>query len=325
MKNKLIKTAAIALLATSIIFSCKKKDDPQPDPPASTTSGTTTGGTTTGGSTTGGTNGLQNNQWSVDGVVYTSTTSLYWTKNTNGVCYLNAEAQVGDTTITLYFRMTNYLTAAGSYSVIWATSPLTSNVLQLGVTKYNNNTSPPTAYAGYIVSGGGTATVTKQGGVFTISCTNIGLYGNHTLSCKLVYTAPTLPPANATYTVPSGVTPNKYTVGTSTFSPTQFDISKDNGNFKFEGSLSAFLKIRFSESYPVSGTYDLVSTQAALAPGKAFIEFNNFSELYNSTNSGKITVITDSADVSVTASNVTLNKLFGSGSQTVALNGNLKH
>jgi hypothetical protein len=326
MKKQIIKTAVLAILATGIVFSCKKKDDSAPanttTSTSSTTGGTTTGGTTTGGGTTGGTNGLQNNQWSINGTVYTSTASPYWEKNTAGVCYLKAETQVGDTAISIYFRMKNYLMASGTYSVVWATAALTDNVIQVGISK-SVTVSPNYSFGSYVTTGG-TATVSKQGGVFTISCTNVGM-NNVSLSSKLVFTIPVLPPANASFTVPSGFVANKYTVGSNTFTPTQFDISKDNGNFKFEGSLSAFLKVRFSESFPTSGTYDLVSTQAALAPGKVFIEFNNFTELYNSTNSGRITVITDSSDVSVTASNITLNKILGSGSQTVSLNGNLKH
>jgi hypothetical protein len=319
MKQQLIKTAALALLVTGIIFSCKKKETTPETPSAPSTTGTAT---TTGGTTTGGTNGLQNNQWSINGTVYTSTTSPYWEKNTAGVCYLKAETQVGDTAISIYFRMKNYLMSSGTYSVVWITAALTDNVIQVGISK-SVTVSPNYSFGSYVTTGG-TATVSKQGGVFTISCTNVGL-NNVSLSSKLAFTIPMLQPANVSFTVPSGVAANKYTVGSNTFTPTQFDISKDNGNFKFEGSLPAFLKVRFSESFPTSGTYDLVSTQAALAPGKVFIEFNNFSELYNSTNNGRITVITDSSDVSVTASNITLNKIFGSGSQTISLNGNLKH
>ncbi len=64
MKKQIITATAFALLATALIFSCKKKDETTPeDTNSTTTSGTTTG--TTGGGTTGGstTNTLVLNTW----------------------------------------------------------------------------------------------------------------------------------------------------------------------------------------------------------------------------------------------------------------------
>ncbi len=45
MKKQIITTAALALLVTGIIFSCKKKDETTPEEPTPTTTGGTTGAT----------------------------------------------------------------------------------------------------------------------------------------------------------------------------------------------------------------------------------------------------------------------------------------
>ncbi len=331
MKINIIKTTVIALLATGIIFSCKKKDDPQPDPPASTTSGTTTGGGTTGATTTGGTNNLLPNQWSVNGTIYTATNianNPFWEKAVNGTCQLSSKAISGDTTIIVTYSFPTYLMASGSYSIVPSSASYAPNVVNVGIAK-SFSTAPYFIY-NYVTSGG-MATITNSGGVFSIESTNVGL-NSMSLSSKLVSTTPVIPSTNASYTVPVGVNQNQFMLGSSTFTPTQLAVSLDpTGSFKFEGSSTTTplfgLKYWFSTSYPPTGTYDVVSSKSALGNGKIFIEYANTTtlEVYTSIGGSKAIVITDANDVSVTVNNVGLNKVIGTGNQTLTVSGNLKH
>lgn len=327
MNTNILKTTAIVLLITSIIFSCKKKDDPAPDAPASTTGSiTTTGGTTTGGTTT-----LTANQWNVNGTVYSATTianNPYWGKDIYGTCNLSAKAIVGDTTIILQYRFPNYLMSSGNYSIAISSNTFATNVVNVGISK-SFSTAPYFIY-NYVTTGG-MATITNTGGVFTIESTNVGL-NSMSLSSKLSSTTPIIPTANASYTTPVGVTANQYMIGATTYTPNQLDITLDaSGSYKFEGSLTTTpqkaLKYWFSSSYPPSGTYDVVASKSALAPGKIFIEFVSTSpvEQYQSLAGTTATVISNANDVSVTINNVVLNKLVGAGNQTLTASGNLTH
>ena len=324
MKKQLIKTSAIVLLVTGVIFCCKKKEDTPPDTPV-----TTTGGTTGGGS--GGTSTLTANQWSANGTVYTATSvanNPYWEKSANGTCVLAAKAISGDTTIILSYSFPTYLMASGSYSIVSSSASYAPSVVNVGIAK-SFSTAPYFIY-NYVTTGG-MATITNSGGVFTIESTNVGL-NSMSLSSKLVSTIPVIPSANASYTTPVGVTANQFILGSTTFNPTQLVVSLDpTGSFKFEGSSTSAplfgLKYWFSTSYPPTGTYDVVSSKSALGNGKIYIEYANTatSEVYNSMGGDKATVITNANDVSVTVNNVSLNKVIGAGSSTLALTGNLTH
>jgi hypothetical protein len=227
MNSSIIKTTTIALLATGIIFSCKKKDDPAPDTPASTTSG----GTTTG-STTGGTSTLNANQWNVNGTIYTATTianNPYWGKDTYGTCNLSAKAIVGDTTIILQYRFPSYLMSSGNYNIAISSNTFATNVINVGISK-SFSTAPYFIY-NYVTTGG-TAIITNTGGVFTIESTNVGL-NSMSLSSKLSSTTPIIPSANASYTTPVGVTANQYMIGSTTYTPNQLAIDLDaTGSYK---------------------------------------------------------------------------------------------
>ncbi len=330
MKKQIITTTAVAVLATSIIFSCKKKDETTPDTTASTTSSTTTAGSTTG-STTSGASTLTVNQWGANGTVYTATNvanNPYWGKDTYGTCNLSAKAVVGDTTIILQYRFPTYLMASGIYSIAIASNTFASNVVNVSINK-SFSTAP--YFINNYVTTGGTATITNTGGIFTIESNNVGL-NNMSLSSKLVSTNPTIPSANASFTTPVGVAPNQYMIGVTSYTPNQLDISLDaSGSFKYEGSLTSTpqkaLKYWFSSSYPPSGTYDVVASKGSLAAGKIYIEFVSTSpvEQYQSLAGTTATVITNANDVSVTINNVVLNKLVGAGSQTLTASGNLTH
>jgi hypothetical protein len=345
MKNKMTLALSIAIIAIASISSCKKKDTTNNTSTTttggttsgtttgSTTSGTTTSGTTTssttGGTTGGGTNNLQNNQWSVNGTVYTATSNPVWSKDIHGISSLTASATSGDTTLLIYFRMPDYLMSSGNYNIELASNTVTTNKVNVGISKSVSN---PFYYSFNYVTTGGNATITNSNGGFKIECTNAGL-NNVSLTAKLNTTIPVIPSANANFTVPSGFTANQFTLGGTNYTLNQLTISVENGLAKVEGdqiinnAVAKGFKFWFTNSFPPSGTYDIVGSKSAVAPGKVFIEYVNLSptELYQSPAGGTITVITDANDVSVTTSNITLNKLFGTGSATLTLTGNFTH
>ncbi len=340
MKNKIILSLGIATIAIASVFSCKKKDNTNTPNTTTTTggatSGTTSGGTTsgtttsstTGGTTGSGSNNLQNNQWSVNGMTYTATNNPEWSKGINGVNSLTASATSGDTTLLIYFKMPDYLMTSGNYTLAWATVPLTPTTINVGIQKSTSSGF----YSYNYVTTGGTGTITNQGGTFKVECANAVL-NNVNLTAKLSAPIPVIPATNANFTVPSGFMANQFSIGGSNYTLNQLTVSVENGLAKVEGdvvtnnSVAKGFKFWFTNSYPPSGTYNIVGSKSAVAPGKVFIEYVNLSpvELYQSPAGGTITVITDANDVSVTAVNITLNKLIGSGSATQTLNGNFTH
>jgi hypothetical protein len=346
MKNKITLTLSIAIIAIASISSCKKKDTTNNTSTTTTTGGTTSGTTTgsttsggttsgtttsstTGGTTGGGTNNLQNNQWSVNGSIYTATSNPVWSKDIHGISSLTASTTSGDTTILIYFRMPNYLMASGNYNIELASNTVATNKVNVGISKSVSN---PYYFSFNYVTTGGDATITNSNGEFKIECSNAGL-NSVSLTAKLSAPIPTIPSANATFTVPSGFTANQFALGGSNYTLNQLSISVENGLAKVEGdqvinnSIAKGFKFWFTNSFPPSGTYDIVGSKSAVAPGKVFIEYVNLSptELYQSPAGGTITVITDANDVSVTTSNITLNKLLGAGSATLSLTGNITH
>jgi hypothetical protein len=337
MKNKIILSFGIASIAIAFIFSCKKKDNTNPANTTATTGGTTSGTTTsgattsstTGGTTGSGTNNLQNNQWSVNGKLYTSTSAPVWSKDIHGTNILTAMTTSGDTTIQIYFRMPNYLMATGNYNLELAANTVSNNKVNVGIAKSILN---PYYFSFNYVTTGGDVSITNSNGEFKIECNNAGL-NNANLTAKLIAPIPTIPSANANFTIPTGFTANQFTLDGANYTLNQLTISIDNGLTKVEGdeitnnAIARGFTFWFTNSYPPSGTYDIVASKSALAPGKVFIEYVrlNPTELYQSPAGGTITVITDANDVSVTVSNVTLNKLFGNGSASVSLSGNFKH
>jgi hypothetical protein len=338
MKKQIIKTAVLVLLATGIVFSCKKKDDPAPanttTSTSSTTGGTTTGGTTTGGSTTGGgtTNTLQANSWTENGTVYAYTvtpSALFWYKDIHGMNNVDLKYQDANQQRVLNIRMANYLLPSGTYSIVAPTATLAPNTINISVNTVT--TSPTFAFANSFVVTGGLALVTNQNGIFRVEFTNIGLQtGTNTavtnVTGKMEIALPAaIPPVNASYTAQVGVPQNQFKLGANTFAPDQSTINQDGTRFKVEivngtGNINTLnvLKFNFSSSYPPSGTYDVVSSQSLVAPGKVFISFSSSTYGgYQSTLGGNVTVITDVNKVSVTANGVSMNRTAGTAGNQV--------
>ncbi len=333
MKKQIIKTAVFALLTTGIIFSCKKKDDPAPSNTTTSTT-STTGGTTTGGSTTGGASNLQNNQWSIGGTVKSATSTPIWAKDIYGTPSLNSTTKIGDTTYYVYFRMPTYLMTSGTYSIIQNSAVLNANSAIVG---YAISFSSPPYYKNFVALNGGSSIITKTNNDFTIECNNVVIadVNNPTstlnFSTKLFAPIPVIPPANAAVNVPNGIAANQFMIGSNTYTFNQVNIGEVSGKCSFEGAktvnnttVAYSIQFRFSSFLPPSGTYDLVSSVNALAPGKVYIQYFNATgtQLFTSPSSGTLSVVTDANDVSVTASNLILNSAT---SQTISLTGNLTH
>ena len=172
---------------------------------------------------------------------------------------------------------------------------------------------------------------------FTIECNNVvvtdvnNTSSTLTLSTKLSAPIPLIPSANAALNVPSGIAANQFLIGASTYTFNQVVIKSNASNCTFEGaetvnntSVAYSLQFKFSNNYPPSGTYDIVSNVNALAPGKVYIQYYNATgtQLYTSAQSGTLSTVTDANNVSVTTSNVILTS---ASSQTIALTGNITH
>jgi hypothetical protein len=338
MKKQIIKTLVLILLGTSIIFSCKKKETTPETPSAPSTTGTatTTGGTTTGGTTTGGgtTNTLQANSWSEDGIVttYTKTPNdLFWYKgNFTGSSSFDVRQVNGNVTKSIIIEMGSYLLPSGTYSIVPPSTNLQPNTVHLVIGSVSSN---PVSFGSIYPLQGGVVTVTNQNGIFRVEFTNVIMKNASSTtsvntSGKLEIALPTpIPPANAGYTIPAGVTPNSYILGATTFSPGQFGITRSNNLCKVElvnTTTLARLNFFFSTNFPPSGTYDVVSSKSAVVPGKVYVATDSYQS--STTLGGQVTVETTASYVSITAKNLSLSVITpgGAGNPVELLTANFK-
>lgn len=148
MKKHIITSTAIVLLATSIIFSCKKKETTPDEPTA----------TTTGSGTTGGTTGASGPfSWQENGGAVVNADSAYWQGGTWGA---GIRAYKGGTTkwfeinwsgandITVGVKNgfglnyinngTNYYSTSGSLNIATSTNSVISGNLTAAVTNATN-------------------------------------------------------------------------------------------------------------------------------------------------------------------------------------------
>jgi hypothetical protein len=155
MKRQIITATAIALLATSIIFSCKKKEATAPDP-ASTSS--TTGGTT-GGTITAPAGGFA---WTENGGATINADSAYWTTWASGT---GVRAYKGG--MANYFEI-NWGTTQNNTAVGAKPLALSDLTFLKGSATYTNNATSNlnvTAFASNQLSGN--FTVSVSGGSIT--------------------------------------------------------------------------------------------------------------------------------------------------------------
>lgn len=195
MKKTILTTTAFALLATGIIFSCKKKDTTTPDPAStttgSTTSGTTTGGTTGGGIPAAGTGSIILTYTSSPFVMTVSTNTVYTsstnvmgisTTNTNGTGYSTFNA--------------SFLGAVPINTVLSTVSPTTTLLLnQTGQLRCLVNTSVFNVTTdSYIAATGQTFTLSIVSGKQRVQCANLQFIGYTVPSNTIAITADFIAP-----------------------------------------------------------------------------------------------------------------------------------
>jgi hypothetical protein len=171
MKKQIIKTLALTLVVTGVIFSCKKKDTAAPETAATTsTTGGTTGGTT--GSTTGSTvtNTLTLNTWKLfdnASVTYTVANSAPYITGGN---FAYGFANAGADEVRFFFKTGSVLPATGTYTVV--DNPIAT-------TASSNQVSISAAGSGYGYYSkaiyNATISVVNTNSVLTIVSTNVPL------------------------------------------------------------------------------------------------------------------------------------------------------
>jgi hypothetical protein len=318
MKSQITKILTIAVLTTGIIFSCKKKETTPDNSTNATTTGSTTGGGTTGGTT--GSN-LQANSFTYNGRVF-STTTVQCQKVLNGSIVYRLLALSTDTIYQFDVTLEKYLPSSFNAN-IGSTSAPTGSIVGLGITKFRNNPYY-LAYNTYV--SGGSAIITNQGSGLTIDISPTTMSGNTTVAGKIVFTAPIIPSANASYTVPNGYTANQFTIGATTYTSLSankvIDPETETG-FSIAKYLSGTtqLSFTFKNQLPPSGTYAVVNSTVGLAPGQVFVS-TGFTK---SIGTGSITVVTTQTSVSITAPNITMVNVFPPNTSTSVVNGNFTH
>ncbi len=309
MKKQINKIFAVLVIASSIA-SCSKdaaNSTPNPNPNPNP-------------------NPVGNNQWSGNGITYladTATTSPVWSLSNTGDYSYAAKAKSGDTSIAISFRMSQYLMPSGTYDIVPSAAIIAPNTIQVTISKVVTSAG---TFSTNFATTGGKATITNSGGVFKLECSGVGM-STSTLAASLSNTIPTIPAANAAFMVPTGMTANSFTIGTTTVATNQMVYNENTkGIFVFEGAKTtgnlSSIKFYFNSHIAPSGTYDIVSSKSALAPGKVFVEYVNLSpiETMNSKSGGTIVFENTNTKISAYAQNITLTDALG-GTTTKVLNG----
>jgi hypothetical protein len=256
-----------------------------------------------------------------------------WGRASSGRAYLYFSTKVADTTINFSAEMPNYAMATGNYNLSAWNDFSNTQRMYVGISR--TFTTSPNSQSFIHLLTTNNATLTNQAGFFTFECNNIQLQ-NQTVStntilvsAKLKVNIPVIPSSNATYNVPSGYTTNSINIGGNAFPinissfaapsngfPNYIDI--DNNNSK-----SCFLF--FSDNFPPSGVYDIVSSPSALFPGKLYIEHYIKPPLtvekYTSLAGSTATVVTTSSNTAVYLPTTVLQKT--GGTTTITLLGNV--
>ena len=315
------KTVSLLLIALSVAFSSCSKSEDTPTPATPTTP------------PSGSVNSLANQTWSLDGVVYDAVegNDLDWGRDVYGTYYLTANKFIGaaepyDTTHTTNIRMGTVNMASGTYSLSTNSSTMPANTVNPYAGQY---TAPVISVYDYI--SGGNATVTNSATSFNIKINDAQLRGKK-YNSNFTVIKPTIPAANAAFTVPTGITANSITVNGGAAISMSPQLRWQKGKLDGSSALSATPKgliFGFARSLPLSGTYNIIAKTAVKpAPGQITIEYNDFGaspvKAFKSAAGGTATVVNTNDVISVTINGVVLVDLFGT-SQTATVTGNLTY
>jgi hypothetical protein len=249
----------------------------------------------------------------------------YWEKNEDGLCQLKAVGTSGDTIVTCFISMPEYLMQAGTYTIDWVTNLTTSsNAISVGTSKVHGSSG--FFYYNY-VSSGGQATVVNDGTTFEVFAAGVGM-NDGTLDFHIVAAIEQIPASNAAFT-DLALPLNQLTFNGNTYLPQQYAFVKDDQDYRLNGTafgVGGFdYSCYFSSSFPPSGTYQVVSSREELAPGKVYLEFFDMAlaQYYRSASGGYVTVITNESDISVSTVSVSMTPLLGG--TDINLGGNISH
>jgi hypothetical protein len=212
---------------------------------------------------------------------------------------LDVDLSNSDSIIHLFISMASYLPVSATKAFSNNIMPLGSNEVSWVLALTNKTTfnyyqeSSTTAKSGDIIiahSNNEIQYVTNNSQGFKMDASM-----GSKISFNIKKSNPTIPTAKTTYIIPSGMDANNITLGnTITWNHiTDFSrhvISNENGHSKalvqFTGTDVKELDFYFNDGLPVSGVYDIVTSENAVAPGKVYVKLTTLTPvaLYSSNN-----------------------------------------
>lgn len=270
---------------------------------------------------------IKNCKWTFKGIKYTGDNPK-WGIPLGGSVFMFAETKVGDTTIfcdltipgylrTGKFQLYTYAPNVGEGVILVHTKQVGNTIIERHISTYGLNDS---------------IELKDNGEYYTATCNNITLLENYNpnirklFSCELKFKKPIIPAANANYTIPTGVPQNKIFVNNVLrlgAGATGLEFTITNYGGFFQSTYSGYyggLKLHFSDAFPPSGTYDIIS-DLNLKPGKVFIQYIDPDPIasYNSSEGGTATIITAQNKLNFTFGNTTFNRIGNVGNPTIQL------
>jgi hypothetical protein len=252
-----------------------------------------------------------------NGKTYTVTNPVYYNKFIEKTYNIGLQFTSGDTIFDLFVSTGEYLPASATTAFSNNVMPLTSGQASWSISIFNKTTF--VQHFEYSLAGkSGDIVITKGiNDMQFVTNNSQGFITNATAGSKLSFNIkknnPTTP--NTSFTAPSGMDPNNITIGSITWNHTNdtHSFTKEEGlsnasTQRSSGDVKA-LDFYFNDGLPVSGTYDVVTSLAAVTDGKVYIKFVQLSPIVsiNSTNtSQKIVVENTNGLVKIYAKNIDL-------------------
>lgn len=255
-----------------------------------------------------------------NGKTYTAKSVNSYGKYNEKSYSLEVDCSNADSNIFLTISTASYLPAAASIGIVNNIMPLASGKASW-VLSITNKTTFVYYQESSLMDKSGNLDITNASNEIQYVANNSQGYkldasAGSLLSFNVKRANPTIPSANATFSAPTGMDGNNITIGSSiTWNHTtdRHQINANAGKCRaFVQNASASAKeliFVFKDGLPVSGTYDIVSSEAAVTDGKVFIKYTSISPIsvYSSTNGGQITVVNTSGEVKIYAKNISLN------------------
>ncbi len=239
--------------------------------------------------------------------------------------HLGADFSNADSNIFLYISTAEYLPAT-------ATINFDNNLMPLAASKasYALVIQNKTTFAYYqettLAGQSGSLVINKGANDMQYSTNNsqgfkVDATKGSLISFNIKRDNPTIQGANATYTIPTGLSSSVITIGNNvSYTHGLADRRQANNNEKGcqifvsndNSSAAKNLTFNFSDGLPVSGTYDIVASKSAIAAGKVYVEYVQSLPLisYQSIGAGTIVVENNNGDVKVYAKDLAMKDIF---------------